>query len=124
REISGNLVVETVYEGKRGANLPLTWDPNQPLAGPGAIQARRLFQQWSTIQYQDPVGKSIYHGGSIKVEKRLSQGLSILSNYSFSKMIDLNTPQDSHNINLSRGLSEYDNRHRFSASSVYQLPFG
>ncbi len=124
REISQNLVVETIYEGKRGANLPLTWDPNQPYAGSGSIQARRPFQQWSTVSYQDPVGKSIYHGGSIKVEKRLSQGLSILSNYSFSKMIDFGTPQDSHNIYLSRGLSEYDNRHRFSASSVYQLPFG
>jgi hypothetical protein len=124
RELSADLVVETVYEGKQGSHLPLTWDPNQPLPGPGSIQSRRVFQQWSTISYQDPIGKSIYHGGSIKVEKRMSHGLSILSNYSFSKMIDLGTPQDSHNINLSRGLSEYDNRHRFSLSSVYQLPFG
>jgi len=124
REVTGNLVIETVYEGKKGSRLPITWDPNQPLAGPGAIQARRAFSQWSTISYQDPVGSSIYHGGSIKVEKRLSQGLSILSNYSFSKMIDMGTPQDSHNIQLSRGLSDNDNRHRFSASSVYQLPIG
>jgi len=124
REVAGDLVVETVYEGKQGNRLPLTWDPNQPTAGQGAIQPRRLYQQWSTIQYQDPVGRSIYHGGTIKVEKRMSLGLSLLSSYTFSKMIETTTPQDSHNIRASRGLSDYDNRHRFSASSVYQLPFG
>jgi hypothetical protein len=126
RELSNNLVIETTYEGKKGSRLPITWDPNQPLAGSGAIQPRRVFQQWSTIQYQDPIGSSIYHGGSIKVEKRLSQGLSVLTNYTFSKMIDnVGSVQDSHNIlSGARGLSDYHNRHRFSLSSVYQLPIG
>jgi hypothetical protein len=35
------------------------------------------------------------------------------------------TVEDSHNILAgTRGLSDYDNRHRFSLSSVYQLPIG
>jgi hypothetical protein len=50
--------------------------------------------------------------------------------YTWSKSLDYNSQssegivvQDSYNLRGSRGLSEFDARHRFVASAIYDLPF-
>jgi len=78
---------------------------------------------------------SIYHGLEVRLEKRFSQGLSFLSSYTYSKAIDdssaqfgnysdENFPQDSHNLAAERGPSNFDARHRWVLSHIYELPFG
>jgi hypothetical protein len=70
-----------------------------------------------------------------RLEKHYARGLSMLGVYTYSKSIDNsssflesegddNTPQDSSNIAAERGLSNFDLRHRFSGSFIYDLPFG
>jgi hypothetical protein len=62
--------------------------------------------------------------------KRLSAGLQFNASYTFSKSIDytsLNSQgvilQDSYNEQANRGLSDFDARHRFVISGLYELPF-
>jgi hypothetical protein len=70
-----------------------------------------------------------------KLQCRLRAGLTGLFSYTWSKSIDNassfflsstdpNYPQDSNNVAGERGLSNFDARHRFSGSFVYELPFG
>lgn len=125
REIGGNMVVETVYEGKKGTGLYVSRNVNQAAPGAGSLVSRRPYPQWENINYLESVGNSIYHAGMIKAEKRFSQGLSFLSSYTFGKMIDdTASPQIQNNRRLERALSDFHNTHRFTASSVFELPVG
>jgi hypothetical protein len=62
--------------------------------------------------------------------KRLSRGFQFNTSYTFSKSIDYNSlnsqgvvVQDSYNLRGSRGLSDFDARHRFVFSGIYEVPF-
>jgi hypothetical protein len=75
-------------------------------------------------------GNSSYNGLWLTGTKRLSKGLQFQTSYTFSKSIDYNsrtaqglTVQDSYNLQGDRGLSDFDARHRFVLSGIYQLPF-
>jgi len=79
---------------------------------------------------------SEYNSLQATLSKQLAQGLSFQVNYTFSKSIDEasdfygsgangTTVLPQNNFNLlagERGLSDFDIRHRFSASFIYQLP--
>lgn len=135
REVTTDLLVEVTYLGSKGTHLPLLFDINQPEPGPGPIQPRRPWPQWSNVFWRDAVGTSNYHGLSVRVERRFAQGLSLLASWTFSKSIDLGAPpstsgvgeagvQNPRNLRAERGLSEFDARHRFVTSFVYELPVG
>jgi hypothetical protein len=83
-------------------------------------------------------GDSIYHALTAKVEKRLSNGLSMLAAYSRSKLIDVGdnltqvrpggisgtTVQDWSNLRAERSKSLYDVPQRLVVTTLYELPFG
>ena len=79
-------------------------------------------------------GNSSYHGVNFKYEKRFSDGLNLLANYTFSKFIDDvpaaqeigATPgiQNYYDRRSEKALSGNDVRNRFAFSSVYELPWG
>jgi hypothetical protein len=81
---------------------------------------------------------SSYHSLQLSAEKRMSHGLTILGNYTFSKSIDdlpagagvtgfdLSSARpwdDPLRHQFDRGPSEFDHTHRFVASFVWELPF-
>jgi hypothetical protein len=82
-----------------------------------------------------PQGNSTYHGGSVNLKRRLSDGLSVDASYTFSKNIDDGTnelftsfvnprrPQDNFNLRNDRAESVLSRRHRFSLGLIYELPF-
>ena len=94
------------------------------------------------LRYFDPSANSIRHAAYIDVQRRFSQGLSFTANYTFGKSIDdasdaspdtrvLATPttlgqQVSYGLPRSadRSISTFDIKHNFSATAVYDLPFG
>jgi hypothetical protein len=82
-------------------------------------------------------GNSFYNALTVKAQKRLSKGFSLLAAYTFSKLLDNITgngnffaPDNTSNVidayNRSRdyGLSSVDTPHRFTVSGTYELPFG
>jgi hypothetical protein len=109
---------------------------NQPLPGPGTLNARRIFPGWGNITYQEPRGNSNYHGLQVKGEKRFGQGGTILVSYTYAKAIDDSdstqlvydggtaNPQDQRNLRAERSLSFQDVRQRLVTSYVYDLPVG
>ncbi|HKC55617.1 MAG TPA: hypothetical protein VKC35_05815, partial [Vicinamibacterales bacterium] len=92
-ELSRGLVVEAGYIGNFSRHLTANdFSINQlpdSLVGPGDTQALRPFPQFSNVTLINPsIGKSSYHGGFVRVEKRFSGGFSMLAHYTKSRFMD------------------------------------
>jgi hypothetical protein len=73
---------------------------------------------------------ALYEGGIFELKKRFSAYFTLFGNYTFSKGIDTSTdfnsdygPQDPTDINLDRGLSEFDQRHKVVVAGVFDSPW-
>jgi hypothetical protein len=93
--------------------------PFQPL-GPGGFEAF------------SPIANSIYHSMQLTVAHHFAGGLYLQSAYTYSRSIDDDSTvsvafvsffNDQNNPRGSRGLSDFDHRHRSITSFVYELPF-
>jgi hypothetical protein len=130
RELKPSLVGEVRYVGSKGAKLPVTLNINQAVLGAGAVATRRPFASLGltgNITGTAYAAASNYHALSLRVEKRMSNGLSFLAGYTWSKAIDTSgglVPQNSLNLSADRGLATFDMRHRFISSYTWELPFG
>jgi hypothetical protein len=85
---------------------------------------------WSDVNPQTSTGNSLYNGFTLTVTKRFSRGFEMVSGWTWSHTIDDSTdlstllnPQDNSNPNGERGNSDFDQRHRWITSAVYQTPF-
>jgi hypothetical protein len=85
---------------------------------------------WSDVNPQTSTGNSLYNGFTLTVTKRFSHGFEMLSGWTYSHTIDDSTdlstllnPQDNSNPNGERGNSDFDQRHRWITSAVYQTPY-
>jgi hypothetical protein len=132
-----SFVFSASYVGNKGTHLARLVQRNQPVPGPGAVNSRRPYAGYGSINAVESSGNSIYHGLLFSGEKRFSNGLSFLLSYTFSKALEdsgspaldstpagSDQPQDPRNLRLERGLSPHDVRSRFVYSYVYELPFG
>ena len=135
RELPGNTLLTLSYLGNGGRHLVQIRNLNQPLTpGPGTVKSRSPFPFFGWIMYRDPLGLSSYQAGTVKVEKRYSQGLALLAAYTWSHAIDNAAEaltgaggqelQDNWNVRGNRGDSVFDIRHTFVTSAVYDLPVG
>jgi hypothetical protein len=73
---------------------------------------------------------ALYEGGIVEIKKRFSDHFTLFGNYTFSKGFDTSTdfnsdygPQDPTNLNLDRGLSEFDERHKVVVAGVFDSPW-
>lgn len=132
-QLPSNILLEVAYVGSKSTHLQTLLDPNQdPTPGPGDIQARRPYPQYSGFTDIVDRGNSTFHALELKVEKRLSHGLMFLSSFTYSKSINdqpeicCNSPwpQNSYNVASEKGLSDFDQRFRWVTSFDYQLPVG
>ena len=129
-ELWKDTVLEVAYIGSKGTHLTDRRNPNQPR--PGGSPPYPQFGAWT---YWESGSSSVYHSMQVRAEKRWSAGYSFLMSYTWSKSIDNVSslfqtssepafPQDSLNMRAERGLSNFDARHRFVFSHLYELPFG
>jgi hypothetical protein len=101
-------------------------------------------QQMGLLQYQYPyygrvqvsglpLGSSNYDAMTTRLEKRFSQGLTLLTNYTFGRLMDdvggadgqgSKTVQSFDSYHAAWGLSPLDRKHRLNASWTYEFPFG
>jgi hypothetical protein len=118
---------------------PLATDLNRP-----TVQRFRLlramphFNGASVGTSEPPAADSNYHALQLKWEKRYSKGLTMLTHYTWSKMIDnvshssgnvswlggSTSIQDVFNFRGERALSAHDVAHRVVLTGAYELPFG
>jgi carboxypeptidase family protein/TonB-dependent receptor-like protein len=96
-------------------------------------QLLRPFPQYTEVsRFRDAVGDSIYHGMTVRVDKRLGNGLLFQAAYTVSKQINNVSENffsragyiDPNNLSLSRSVGEYDRPQILALSYIYQLPLG
>lgn len=128
-EFANNLGAEVAYVANKGTRLSSLSVYNIPLPGPGNVQARRPYQSWGVIRYLIWGGDSTYNSLQAKLEKRFSNGFSLLGSYTFSKCIDGPGSEEGGSPayyldRLNKGLCSFDVPHNFVTSYVWALPFG
>jgi hypothetical protein len=167
RQLPGQVVVEVAYAGTKGTRLhrqmalnlaeplgpsavvpDLTNNPNirSDIGEVGRNQMRRLVPvtleqgviiPLANVFEEQSTAFSNYHGGTLRIERRFSQGLTFLSTYTFSKGMSDNpgwrgggqglSSAGAQNIldrRAEKGLADLDHRHRFTTAAVYEWPFG
>jgi len=133
RELPSQIALEIAYAGSKGTHLQSVTDPNQVMIpGPAPVQSSRPYPDLGPFTAIQNRGNSDYNSLQLKVEKRLSGGLSFLSAFTYAKAIDdlpeiccnAPFPQDSYDLRAEKGLSDFDERLRWVTSFDYELPFG
>ncbi len=135
REIFPSYLFRIAYAGSKGSRLAIVNEANPAIYAPGAAtsttNARRpLAPFYGSIASVESTGYSKYNSLQMTLDKRFSKGFSILSSYTLSKSTDNSsenketgiTQINPFDINFDRGLSNFDHRHRFTASFIYEVP--
>ena len=166
RELPGNLVIDASYVGSKGTKLYVNEDlnPSVPaVATPfnpgiqritpagftgsttctpnttGCLISGRLDNLQGSRLIRTNGGSSMYHSAQLLVTRRFTNGFSLSSAYTWSKLIDngsevfgvadTNLPQQASFPSifggqaLEKAVSFFDRTHRFSLTYVYELPF-
>lgn len=125
-EITPGVVLNLDYTGTKGTHLDILRAPDR---GPDGL----LIPNVQPFLWESSEGNSIAHAGTVRLRKRLQHGLSIGGSYTFSKSIDNASSigggatvvaQNDLNLAAERGLSSFDQRHRFTADYLWELPWG
>jgi hypothetical protein len=137
KEFGFGTTVELAYIGSKGTKLIVLWDRNIPRHSPdprAPVAERRLFPFLNTgLISASGIGNSVYHGASIKVERRFAQGFQLTTSYTLGKALnDFGHTlggagqgiRDINNLALERGYAEFDLPHRFVTSWIWELPWG
>jgi len=123
--------LEVQYLGSHSYHLDRSFYNNTPLLpGPGSVNSRRpnpLFGVIRTINMDEIAN---YESMSLIFRQRLSRGLTMMANYTWSHTLDVSTdsngggtPMNPYWWKADYGNSNWDIRHRFVATFVYDIPF-
>jgi hypothetical protein len=167
RQLPGHLLLEAGYSGSHGVKIPASFQmdqlPDQYLSMGTALnkqvpnpflgmvssgtlsqptvavgQLLRPFPEFNGVSFNaNDAGSSTYHSLQVRLEKRLSRGLTFLASYTWSKnLTDTDTidswivgqfsapMQDSNNRRLERSVATIDVPQRLVINYVYELPVG
>jgi trimeric autotransporter adhesin len=132
RQLPGNVQLNVGYNGAKGTRLD-TQRALVPSCAATNSCAASSNEAAAPFIYESSEGNSILNAGSVRVRKRMSKGLGISASYVFSKSIDdassiggggVVVVQNPFYLPGDRGLSSFDQTHKFIGNWIYDLPFG
>jgi hypothetical protein len=138
RQITRDFSMTAAYVGTLSFRLPFATDINYPTYAPGAttgnVNNRRPIDvgTLSTIYLVKSMMNADYNALQVTAEKRMGKHFGLKGFYTYSKAIDdvqlqNNTTQggveDFHNIALDRGRTDYDRRHNFVTSLIWNSDY-
>ncbi len=134
-QLTDKLSIEAAYVGNKGTHVfagdgPAINANQATLVGFGTIplnQRRPLFNAfgWTQgIDYFCNCADNRYDSVQIKVEKRFSEGYSLLTHYTRQRALQDGSEYFFFDADLNRGAADWDRGHNFVFSQVYELPIG
>jgi len=136
REITRDMSLEVTYMGSSGVKLRRLSSYNNPEPRPGNPNLNRPFPKFNgSFQNMSAPSHSSYHSLQARLQHRFANGFTLLGSYAYGKSIDNGSgirtsdgdqlnPSDNYNLAAERGLSAFHFGQRFTASFLYELPFG
>jgi hypothetical protein len=134
RDFGKGTVLEIAYAGSKGTHLQRRFDLNQA----GREQATRNvrpYAGYSTINVTSDGSNSIYNSAAVTVRRRFNRQIFVRATYTYAKSIDESSntggtiqynfaaAQDSSNLKLERGRSDFDIGHAFAGSFIWTPRF-
>lgn len=130
-------VLTVAYVGSQGRNLFLRSISNKivgvdtnPATG-AAIIRREFGDRFAEVDYKTSGGTDHYDALQTTLNRRFSQGLSLGLQHTWSHSIgntsgsnEARTAANNYSFAADRGNNNFDVRHSFNLSALYQLPFG
>jgi hypothetical protein len=125
RSLPGNMVVSAAYVGTNSVHRRIgPTDLNQPVPGPGDLNARRTYKDLAGVTTSVPEGRGNYQGFEVRFERRFSAGFSTLNGYTRSKTMQTDMSENTRLLIREKGLSTEHIPNRFFSTVTYELPFG
>jgi outer membrane receptor protein involved in Fe transport len=136
-EFRGGFVAEVGYVGSGGRQLDGNSDENLAVPDPPGqnlpLQSRRPYPQFGGLSTWNGGENSSYNALMASLERRFAGGVYVMTNYTWSKSLDTNSSSldDSGiphvfttNYKMDRSVSDFNVGQRYTASAIWELPFG
>ena len=130
--LTRTMVLELGYLGTKGTRLDIQRMPNRaPPGSPLTAEERRRIGNAVGFTWDSSEGNSIYHGGQVRLMRRMARGVSANLLYVYSKSIDNASTlggggavvaQNDKDLRAERGRSSFDQRHSLSLFYVIGSP--
>jgi Carboxypeptidase regulatory-like domain len=132
--LTKSTIAEVDYIGTQSRKLPIRWNADDCSVAGSLLcdQAVRPYKQFNYIYEAADEGSSSYNAFVAKVQRQFSNGLSFVTNYTWSKVLS-NTEQGGAPVGINergtclscdRGMAGYNAPQRLVASGVWELPLG
>jgi hypothetical protein len=126
RSLPAAMTLEVNYVGNRGVKENLTESENLPdrLTGDAPVPSFGQFHRYLAGD------SSNYHGLQVSLSRRLQNGLTFGSSYTWSKVLSYSdgdlllqaNPQNNNDLNADYGPAPYDITHVFTLNALWELP--
>ena len=133
QQLLQSMVLKVDYVGSvdrhQGIN-PTVNTAMTPGPGPFASRGQPFAQYGGPIGYEENAGNASYNALQAELRRSFSAGLTLMASYTWSKSMDIQSDvyaggiQNFYDLKGSWGPSNYNLKHLFVFSSVYQLPLG
>jgi len=131
RQLWNGSGLEVQYLGNHAYHLDRSFYNNTPLLpGPGSVNLRRPNQLFGPIRTINMDEIANYQSMSVIFRERATHRLNVLASYTWSHSLDVSTdsngggtPMNPYWWKADYGNSNWDIRHRFVGTFVYDIPF-
>jgi hypothetical protein len=121
------ILLNVGYNGSKGTHLDITSAPRP------SSQATAFAVTPVLFNYEQAAAFSNFNAGTVRLRKRLQNGVSLGANYQYSHSIDnagsiggtsTVVAQNWQDLLAEEGNSSFDQRHKISGDYLFELPFG
>jgi hypothetical protein len=132
RALPWNMVLDVAYVGNHGVHQPMNYNLNASTtlnSGVAGQPLYALFGRKASVEDRFVGVTSSYNALQVKLDKRYSNGFAMTTSYTFGKAMGYGGGDEvglTFYINQRRNWHEleFNRRHTFVQSYVYELPFG
>ena len=128
QELPYRILITGAYIGSKASSLPLVLDINVKPALSSGLPNVRPHSDFTAIREYQSVAYSNYNAFQFTLNKRMSDGFTVLTHYTWSKTIDLYAtndqfnPQNLEDLDAEKALANFHHAHRLVASFVWDIP--
>ncbi len=137
RQLTHDSALKVSYVGNHYVHGMMTYNIDPAVYGPGATTSnepsRVLYPGFASVLLGASNSHGNYNSLQVQYTKRTAHGLTIHSNYTYSKALDITSSgaqgvstnvglRDPFNLNLDKGPADFDLTQQFKLMLVYDLP--